>query len=245
MTSNVSKISSNGGSISKANPTQFSAMSCKFQIKLYDPLQHLNILNVYRREANIDVEVSASGYIKELHEDYEELSDEEPNQDATDEPEDAIPHEKLVEDLQTTADEPEDTVIQEKLPTAVGIEVEVTEKVPIQEPLPLELEQEKSEHILELMPEPLEGDEEVAELSEMLTDWSGIKAKSRGAASVASMSTIHPDVIKQRVKKTITKRQNVQAVQRIRAKGEASAATRKKRENKDLIRSDGIWGWDN
>ena len=225
MTSNVSKISSNGGSISKANPTQFSAMSCKFQIKLYDPLQHLNILNVYRREANIDVEVSASGYIKELHEDYEELSDEEPNQDTTDDPEDTIP--------------------QEELPTADDIEVEVTEKVPIEEPLPLELEQEKSEHILELMPEPLEGDEEVAELSEMLTDWSGIKAKSRGAASVASMSTIHPDVIKQRVKKTITKRQNVQAVQRIRAKGEASAATRKKRENKDLIRSDGIWGWDN
>ena len=200
-------------------------MSCKFQIKLYDPLQHLNILNVYRREANIDVEVSASGYIKELHEDYEELSDEEPNQDTTDDPEDTIP--------------------QEELPTADDIEVEVTEKVPIEEPLPLELEQEKSEHILELMPEPLEGDEEVAELSEMLTDWSGIKAKSRGAASVASMSTIHPDVIKQRVKKTITKRQNVQAVQRIRAKGEASAATRKKRENKDLIRSDGIWGWDN
>ena len=37
----------------------------------------------------------------------------------------------------------------------------------------------------------------------------------------------------------------MQAVQRIREKGEASATTRKKRENKDLIRSDGIWGWDN
>ena len=37
----------------------------------------------------------------------------------------------------------------------------------------------------------------------------------------------------------------MQAVQRIRAKGEASAATRKKREDKDLIRSEGIWGWDN
>ena len=61
----------------------------------------------------------------------------------------------------------------------------------------------------------------------------------------ASMSTNHPDVIKQRVKSTKIERQNMQAVQRIRAKGEASATTRKKRENKDLIRSDGIWGWDN
>ena len=53
-----------------------------------------------------------------------------------------------------------------------------------------------TEHVPELMPEPLEGDEDVAERSEMLTDCSDIKAKSGGAASVASMSTIHPDVIK-------------------------------------------------
>ena len=53
------------------------------------------------------------------------------------------------------------------------------------------------------MPEPLEGDEDVAELSEMLTDWSDIKAKSGGAASVASTS-IHTDVIKHK------RRHNVQ-----------------------------------
>lgn len=91
----------------------------------------------------------------------------------------------------------------------------------------------------------LEDAEDVEQLTEMLTDWSGIKTKIRGTGSTASMSTIHPDVIKQRVKSTITKRQNIQAVQRIRAKGEASAATRKKRENKEMIRADGIWGWDN
>jgi hypothetical protein len=65
------------------------------------------------------------------------------------------------------------------------------------------------------------------------------------AGSVTSISTIHPDVIKKRVKKTFERRQNAEALTRIRAKGDASAVTRKRRENKDLVRADGIWGWDN
>ena len=80
-------------------------------------------------------------------------------------------------------------------------------------------------------------------------DWdSMVKLGTRrtvGSYATSTTSTIHPDVIKERVKKTIVRRDVVQSLSRIRAKGEASAATRKKRENKDLIRSDGIWGWDN
>ncbi len=200
------------------------------------------------------MEVSASGYIKELHEDFEQLSDDESESkqglDTSNDPEEKISEEPSLQEA-----------VEEK--TIDHIEVETTkplrdeplpEKVPepVREPFPLNSAEEtenltelKTEYGPELIQEPFLEGEDVAELSEMLTDWSGIKAKSRGAASVASMSTIHPDVIKQRVKKTITKRQNVQAVQRIRAKGEASAATRKKRENKELIRADGIWGWDN
>ena len=83
-------------------------------------------------------------------------------------------------------------------------------------------------------------------LPEMMEDWSGIKpVRSRTAGSASSLSTIHPDVVKQRVKSAINRKEKTQVMQRIRAKGEASAATRKKRENKDLIRADGIWGWDN
>ena len=184
------------------------------------------------------MEVAASGYVKELEdeleEDFEEQSDNEVEADHDDLPEEKISEEVPPSEKETFA--PEDVK-----------ETNTTELIP-EEPLPVEnkvLESISEPHDPEYVPEVPEDAEDVEQLSEMLTDWSGIKTKRSGAGSTASMSTIHPDVIKQRVKSTITKRQNMQAVQRIRAKGEASAATRKKRENKDLIRSDGIWGWDN
>lgn len=143
-------------------------------------------------------------------------------------------------------------ISQEISPEIVEPLKELTESSPVEPPKPVNetLPVEEEVPLPETFTEPPqvldpEDGEDVAELTDMLTDWTGIKSKNRGTGSTASMSTIHPDIVKQRVKKTITKRQNVQAVQRIRAKGEASAATRKKRENKDLIRSDGIWGWDN
>nr|CAG4636928.1 EOG090X04DJ [Ceriodaphnia reticulata]SVE72871.1 EOG090X04DJ [Ceriodaphnia reticulata] len=144
------------------------------------------------REANIDVEVSASGYIKELHEDYEQLSDGESESN---------------QGLDTSID-PEEKVSQEKPPqeaivkkTTDHIETKTTESLrdepllenvpePVQEPLTTnsaedfeKLTEPKIEYDPDLIQDPLEG-EDVAELSEMLTDWSGIKAKSRGAASM-------------------------------------------------------------
>nr|SVE76940.1 EOG090X04DJ [Daphnia lumholtzi]SVE77537.1 EOG090X04DJ [Daphnia lumholtzi]SVE78165.1 EOG090X04DJ [Daphnia lumholtzi] len=198
------------------------------------------------REANIDVEVAASGYVKELEDQLDGNYDEESDGE-----------EKDCEIFQ-----------DEKISGEIAEKVETLTKENVKEPVqvtPEQLPREKDKIEDELIPavnevqepldrdnvsiarsdEPVEDAEEVEQLSEMLTDWSGIKTKNRGTGSTASMSTIHPDIIKQRVKNTITKRQNMQAVQRIRAKGEASAATRKKRENKELIRADGIWGWDN
>nr|CAG4650893.1 EOG090X04DJ [Simocephalus serrulatus]SVE94173.1 EOG090X04DJ [Simocephalus serrulatus] len=191
------------------------------------------------REANIDVEVAASGFVKELVEEYEDCelqSDEELENSILEESEQKIPQD----------------ISQEVSPEIVEPLKESTESSPVEPPKPVNetLPVEEEVPLPETFSEPPqvldpEDGEDVAELTDMLTDWTGIKSKNRGTGSTASMSTIHPDIVKQRVKKTITKRQNVQAVQRIRAKGEASAATRKKRENKDLIRSDGIWGWDN
>ncbi len=88
--------------------------------------------------------------------------------------------------------------------------------------------------------------DEVEQLQE-LEDWQSLRSRQRRgtSGSVSSMSTIHPDVIKSRVKKNFERRSNADALKRIRAKGEASAVTRKRRENKDLVRSDGIWGWNN
>nr|SVE85429.1 EOG090X04DJ [Daphnia pulicaria] len=195
------------------------------------------------REANIDVEVAASGYVKELEEeleeDYEEESDNEVEADHDDLPEEKISKEVPPSENKTVVTEDVKEPITADLTPDEPLPVENKILEPISEPL-------DPEYVPEVPIEGLPEDaEDVEQLSEMLTDWSGIKTKRTGAGSTASMSTIHPDVIKQRVKSTITRRQNMQAVQRIRAKGEASAATRKKRENKDMIRSDGIWGWDN
>ncbi|CAG9565872.1 unnamed protein product [Danaus chrysippus] len=62
----------------------------------------------------------------------------------------------------------------------------------------------------------------------------------RTMRSYTSASTIAPEVVKQQVKKNLEAKQK-KAV----AKGEASAVTRQRRDNRETIReSHGIWGWD-
>jgi len=61
--------------------------------------------------------------------------------------------------------------------------------------------------------------------------------------SGSTVSTIAPEVIKQRLMKSYQKGDKATAKKRIRAKGEASAVTRQRRDNFDNIRqSTGIWG---
>lgn len=63
--------------------------------------------------------------------------------------------------------------------------------------------------------------------------------------SYSTASTIAPEVIKGRLKKSLHSKQKKLERKHCVAKGEASAATRAKRENLDTIReSKGIWGWD-
>lgn len=58
---------------------------------------------------------------------------------------------------------------------------------------------------------------------------------TRSVASTAA--SIAPEVIKSRIKKSIAKREKSEQLRRIRAKGEASATTRKRRENRDNIKT--------
>ncbi|VVC92062.1 unnamed protein product [Leptidea sinapis] len=67
----------------------------------------------------------------------------------------------------------------------------------------------------------------------------------RSMRSYTSASTIAPDVVKQQVKKNLEQRQKKVERKKAVAKGEASAGTRVKRENRETIReSHGLWGWD-
>lgn len=61
--------------------------------------------------------------------------------------------------------------------------------------------------------------------------------------SMSTATTIPPEVIRDRVKKSLEKRERAMVRHRNLAKGEASAVNRQRRENKSIIKdSFGIWG---
>lgn len=67
---------------------------------------------------------------------------------------------------------------------------------------------------------------------------------SRSIRSVSTAATIAPDVIKKRTKLALDKRERSQAKRAV-VKGEASAVTRIRRNNRATIKeSTGIWGWE-
>jgi RIO kinase 2 len=55
--------------------------------------------------------------------------------------------------------------------------------------------------------------------------------------STSTVASIAPEVIKEKIRQNLAKKQQSQESKRIRAKGEASATTRKRRENKDNIKT--------
>lgn len=67
---------------------------------------------------------------------------------------------------------------------------------------------------------------------------------TRSIWSTSTAATIAPDVIKRRTKLALDKRERSQA-KRALVKGEASAVTRVRRDNRATIKeSTGIWGWE-
>lgn len=218
----------------------------------------------YRREASLDVEVAASGHLKNLQFEYEEdvgegeEEDEEEDQEGDQKVGEGYHSKELQEDQMVEE-------IEEKQEIKDTREVQDTQKVIEKEAMEnskkigeiggvedaIEEMNEKLETI-EINPKkerdsclevPVEEDDELTDA--MSQNWPRI-GRSRGASgSVSSMSTIHPDVIKKQVKKGFTRQKNQEVAKRIRAKGEASAVTRKRRENNEAVRPGGIWGWDN
>lgn len=63
--------------------------------------------------------------------------------------------------------------------------------------------------------------------------------------STSTAATIAPEEIRSRVKKSLERRERSGQKKRITVKGEASAVTRSRRENMDAIKQcDGIWSWE-
>ncbi|XP_073960198.1 RIO kinase 2 [Choristoneura fumiferana] len=66
----------------------------------------------------------------------------------------------------------------------------------------------------------------------------------RSMRTYTSASTIAPEVVKQQVKKNLDVRQKRMERKKAIAKGEASAVTRQRRDNRETVReSHGLWGW--
>ncbi|KAK2580049.1 hypothetical protein KPH14_012333 [Odynerus spinipes] len=67
----------------------------------------------------------------------------------------------------------------------------------------------------------------------------------RSVRSISTTATIAPDIIKKKTKQALEKREKRGHSRKILVKGEASAVTRVRRENRDTIKqSTGIWGWE-
>lgn len=173
----------------------------------------------------MDVEVAASGFTKEMAEDFDEIIVLEDDQKAESEEESESGEEgdNNQDEVGPESEEPSDK-FEETNPADV-----------------IELQEQFSNAMAELrldksnLPSNSKGEE-----NDDKESVGGFSYISRSTAA-----TIAPEVIKQRLKKSFEKGDKANAKKRIRAKGEASATTRQRRDNFDNIRqSSGIWGWE-
>ncbi|KAK2911826.1 hypothetical protein QQF64_027677 [Cirrhinus molitorella] len=218
-----------------------------------------------RRTCSLDVEISASGYTKELQQDDRLLHPEGPEGEGlSEDDEDDIP--ESAEDTHQAASEEaismeeykhamlelEGLKISKDTPTEES-DTEECEGAQCEEEIPSEDIQKETD-----IPKDLEKEEEneVEDECPDLVDLSAFNKEFRpfrdqvsfenerrrrttsemSIGSVGSCSTIPPEVIRQKVKKQITKQQKVAQRKRLQ-KGEANLVTKERRENRNNIKS--------
>lgn len=105
---------------------------------------------------------------------------------------------------------------------------------------------DKSEtNVHDILEPALHSSVDVATDSENVSICGNDRYDIRSIRSISTAATIALDVIKRRTKLSLQKRDKRGLSRKILVKGEASAATRVKRENRDTIKqSTGIWGWE-
>ena len=194
-----------------------------------------------KREDALDAQVSASGMTKQMEKDImrefglnddDESDDEDDYVDEQDDDMEAMREEfeqltsieKAVNDENVT----KDRIVRTTPPPQEDDDVETHEE---------DLVGEERDHINEMPPPP----SIIARNRDPNAD-ERMSTVSYGVASSAA-STIAPEVVKRRVKAALQKKKKEDSVRRIRAKGEAHAATRKRRENRDNIKTstDAFW----
>jgi RIO kinase 2 len=216
---------------------------------------------LFRREDDLDVEVSASGFTRQMEKDlYVEMGIEEDDNgsekvekelDRKNESSDVEELRKKVEDLLNEVDcevqnnseelvsnnSESDTAQLPPATTAAQSDSVKCDK--------LQDEETEGFHILKVDRNPLcsSGDEKCEE--ERPSERIRLYSSTYSMCSTSTVATIAPEEIRGRVKKSLERRQKSSLKKRITVKGEASAVTRSRRENLDTIKQcDGIWTWE-
>lgn len=181
----------------------------------------------------MDVEISASGFTKEMNEDLDNAILHQKSDDESDDDDDSNSENNSEEENESHKDkDPLESTSKQKTQAYEFQKLETK----------LDLEELEKYHS-----EVKEDSTELAAVRQRLESVNFDDMASLSGFSVAtSQATIAPEVIKNRVKKSFQRADKANVTKRIRAKGEASAATRSRRANMDNIKQstaiDSIWG---
>lgn len=203
----------------------------------------------FRREDCIDAEVNASGLMKQMQKDLlkelnitidvenEENSDTETYEDCINNVEDL---KDQINNLQLKSEKEESTVFThnvitkdnnecfEKMSTTICSEQQNNENIENM------IDKEHSNALYDLSSKTVE------DKAAYISDYDDIES----IRSISTAATIAPEVIKKRVKVALDNREKKNQSKRKLVKGEASAVTRIRRENRDTVKESltGIWG---
>lgn len=230
-----------------------------------------NIMNIFhfRREDCIDAEVRASGFTRQMEKDLlremgvdEDEDEEEEDEDEDDDEENSSEetYRDCSENIEDLKDQISDLQLQVENAVKESFDVSARRTVLNNDNKRTEkqsnIENECERDNTNATVEAIETDKEDNE--DELSDASSKNAESnirkayiadyddrQSIRSVSTTATISPDVIKRRTKLALEKRDKKNHSKRILVKGEASAVTRARRDNRAVIQeSTGIWGWE-
>jgi len=193
----------------------------------------------------LDVEVSASGFTRQMDKDlYIEMGIE--KDDDSDKGSDEV-----AQELETRTESSEVEELRKEVEDMVNefhCEVQDSEE-PVVNGISASDTNRLSEATAATQNDPVSGETSRAEETcETKQHFSGrIRSYSHTCSvhTTSTAATIAPEEIRSRVKKSLERRERISQKKRLTVKGEASAVTRSRRDNMDTIKQcDGIWGWE-
>ncbi|XP_015596389.1 serine/threonine-protein kinase rio2 [Cephus cinctus] len=219
------------------------------------------------REDCIDVEIKASGLTRQMEkdllvemgieecEDVDEDDEEEKDKENIKKTEEEINYlrDQVEQIVESDSNKMRETGLMEST-EKIKDTIENLGKLKIDENLALRSDYKEDDRLIDTQKSILDSEERdaIAEMNiTQATHGSNNESSddefqdSLSVRSVSTAATIAPEVIKHRMRQTLEKREKKGQSRKILAKGEASATTRTRRENRDTIRqSSGIWGWE-